>query len=233
MLLSNGTELVYRVRIHPRARNVRIVVSRRYGLVITVPRGFDQNRIPDILERKRDWIERVLSRLPMKPEPYRPPERIALSAIGEEWTVEYVKGNPRQVVVLAQRSDRTLLVSGAVDRPNVVRKVLEQWLTIQARKHLVPWLCRTATELGFKLNGVTVRTQRTLWGSCSHRSTISLNARLLLLSPDLVRYVFIHELLHIPHPNHSRAFWRAVEVHVPDYRDRLKELKHRLESLAI
>jgi predicted metal-dependent hydrolase len=232
MLLNDGTELVYRVRVHPRARYVRIVVSRRYGLVITVPRSFDRSRIPEILEQKRVWIERTLSRLPMPPEPYRPPERIALSAIGEEWTVEYVKGNPKQVE-LVQRSDRTLLVSGAVDRPDVVRRVLQRWLTIQACRHLVPWLCRTATELGFKLNGVTVRTQRTLWASCSHRSTISLNARLLLVPPDMVRYVFVHELVHIPHPNHSRKFWQEVAVHVPDYRERLKELKNRMESLAI
>ena len=232
MLLSNGTELVYRVRVHPRARHVRIVVSRRHGLVVTVPRGFDRTRIPGILERKRGWIERTLSRLPMKPEPYRPPERIALSAIGEEWAVEYERGNPERVT-LVQRSDRTLLVSGAVDHPNVVRRILERWLTIQARQHLVPWLRRTAADLELKLNGATVRTQRTLWGSCSHRNTISLNARLLLLPPDLVRYVFIHELVHIPHPNHSREFWQAVAVHVPDYRDKLKDLKHRMESLAI
>jgi len=232
MLLSNGTELAYRVKVHPRARNVRLVVSRRHGLVITIPRGFDRGRIPEILERKRNWIERTLRRLPMKPEPYRPPERITLSAIDEEWTVEYVKGNPKHVE-LAQRSDLTLLVSGAVDRPNFVRRVLERWLTFQARKHLVPWLGRTATELGLKLNGVTVRTQRTLWGSCSHRNSVSLNARLLLLSPDLVRYVFIHELMHIRHPNHSREFWQAVAVHVPDYRNKLRTLRHRMESLAV
>jgi len=232
MLLSNGTELVYRVRVHPRARNVHIVVSRRRGLVVTIPAGFDRRLIPRILEGKRSWVERALSRLPMKPEPYRPPERIALSAIGEEWTIEYEKGNPGRVKLI-QRGDRTLFVSGAVDRPNVVRKVLEHWLRIQARQHLVPWLCRTATELGFKLSGVSVRTQRTIWGSCSHRSTISLNARLLLIPPDMVRYVFVHELVHIRHPNHSREFWQAVAVHVPDYRDRLKQLRHRMESLAI
>jgi predicted metal-dependent hydrolase len=232
MLLSNGTELVYRVRIHPRARHVLIVMSRRHGLVVTVPPRFGRNRIPDILERKRSWIERALRRLPMQPEPYRPPERIPLSAIGEEWTVDYRQANPGRVELI-ERSDRTLLVSGAIDRPNAVRRILERWLKIKARQHLVPWLHRTATELGFKLNGVTVRTQRTLWASCSRRSTISLNARLLLLSPDHVRYIFVHELAHIPHPNHSRAFWQAVAVHVPDYRDRLKELRHRMESLAI
>ncbi|MBM3330791.1 M48 family metallopeptidase [candidate division WOR-3 bacterium] len=232
MLLSNGTELVYRVRIHPRARHVRIVVSQRHGLVVTVPRRFDQRRIPEILEQKRDWIERTLRRLPIKPEPYRPPERIALAAIGEEWDVEYKMGNPKRIELL-EHSDRTLLVSGAVGRPNLVRRILQRWLAIQARKHLVPWLHRTATELGFELKGVTVRTQRTLWASCSRRNTISLNARLLLLSPDLVRYIFIHELMHIRHPNHSRAFWQAVAVHVPDFRERLKELRHRMESLCV
>ncbi len=232
MRLSNGTELVYRVRVHPRARNVRIVVSRRQGLVVTVPRRFDQSQLPAILEGRREWIERVLKRLPMRPEPYEPPERIALLAVGEEWTMEYRQGEPGRLS-LEQRSDHSLLVVGAVDRTNVVRRVLERWLRIRAQRHLVPWLRRTAAELDYPLNGVTVRMQRTLWGSCSPRHTISLNARLLLLPPDLVRYVFVHELVHIRHPNHSRAFWQAVAVHVPDYRDRLKQLKHRMEALAI
>jgi predicted metal-dependent hydrolase len=232
MLLSNGTELAYQVKVHPRARRVRIVVSRRHGMVITIPRRFDRSRIPEILEHKRSWIERALSRLPMKPEPYRPPERIVLSAIGEEWTVEYEKGDPGRVE-LVQRGGQTLFVSGAVDRPDAVRRVLEHWLRIQAQQHLVPWLGRTADELGFKLSGVTVRTQRTLWASCSSHNTISLNARLLLIPPDMVRNIFVHELVHILHPNHSREFWQAVAVHAPDYRERLKELRHRLESLAI
>ena len=232
MRLNDGTELVYRVKAHPRARHVRIVVSRRYGLVITIPPGFDRDRIPEILERKRVWIERTLGRLPMQPEPYRPPERIVLQAVGEEWTVEYETGDPRRVT-LVKRGDRMLHVSGAIGRPAVVRKVLERWLTIQARRHLVPWLRRTAAELGFEVRGVTVRTQRTLWGSCSHRNAISLNARLLLIPPDIVRYVFVHELVHTRHMNHSREFWQAVAVHVPDYRDKLRALRHRMESLTV
>jgi predicted metal-dependent hydrolase len=232
MLLSNGTELVYRMRAHPRARHVRIIVSRRHGVVITVPRGFDRRRIPEILEQKRSWIERTLSRLPMKPEPYRPPERIGLSAVDEEWTVEYTKDDSGQVK-LVRHGDRSLLISGAIDRITLVRKVLEWWLVIQGRRRLVPWLHRTARELGFEPKGITVRTQRTLWASCSRRNTISLNARLLLLPPHLVSYVFVHELVHIHHPNHSHEFWKAVAVHVPDYRDRLRELGHRMETLAI
>ncbi len=232
MLLNDGTELVFRVKEHPRARRVRIVVSRHDGMVVTIPRGFDRSRIAGILEQKRAWIERTLRRLPMKPEPYRPPERITLQAVGEEWTIEYEAGDPRRVT-LVKRGERTLHVSGAVSRPDVVRKVLERWLTIQARRHLVPWLHRTADELGFTLKGASVRTQRTLWGSCSHRHTISLNARLLLIPPDMVRYVFVHELVHTRHMNHSHAFWQTVAIHVPDYRDRIRELKRLWPALEI
>ncbi len=232
MLLNDGTELVFRVKEHPRARRVRIVVSLRYGMVVTIPRGFDRSRIPEVLEQKRDWIERALRRFPMKPEPYRPPERIALQAVGEEWTVEYETGDPGRVR-LVKRGDRMLHVSGALNRSDIVRRVLERWLTIQARRHLVPWLCRTAGELGFALRDVLVRTQRTRWASCSHRSTISLNARLLLIPPDLVRYVFVHELVHTQHPNHSREFWQAVAIHVPDYHNKVRKLKRLWGTLGI
>ncbi|MCX6841904.1 MAG: SprT family zinc-dependent metalloprotease [candidate division WOR-3 bacterium] len=232
MLLNDGTELVFRIREHPRARRVRIAVSSRAGMVVTIPHGFDRGRIPEILERKRDWIERAPRRYPMKPEPYRPPERIVLQAVGEEWAVEYETGAPRHVT-LVKRGDRVLHVSGATNRPDVVWKVLERWLTIQARRHLVPWLYRTAGELDISLKGISVRAQRTLWGSCSRRHTISLNARLLLIPPDMVRYVFVHELVHTRHMNHSREFWRAVAVHVPDYRDRVKELKRLWRALEI
>ncbi len=201
-------------------------------MVVTIPRGFDRGRIPDVLEQKRDWIERALRRYPMKPEPYRPPERTVLQAIGEEWTIGYETGDPRHVT-LVKRGDRALHVSGAINRPDVVRRVLERWLTVQARRHLVPWLYRTAGELDISLKGVSVHAQRTLWGSCSHRNTISLNARLLLIPPDMVRYVFVHELVHTRHMNHSREFWRAVAVHVPDYRDRVKELKRLWRALEI
>jgi hypothetical protein len=232
MLLNDGTELVFRVKEHARARRVRMVLSRGVGMVVTIPRGFDRSRIPQMLEQKRDWIEHVLRRFPMKPEPYRPPERIVLPAVGEEWTVEYEDGNPRHVE-LVKSGALMLHVSGAITRPDVVRRMLERWLKLQAQEHLVPWLCRTAAELGFSLRGISVRTQRTLWASCSRRRTISLNARLLLVPPDLVRYVFIHELVHIRHPNHSREFWQAVAVHVPDHRDRLKELRRSWRTLVV
>jgi hypothetical protein len=230
MLLSDGTELTYRVRPHARARHVRIVVSRRAGVVVTIPRGFDRQRIPGILEQKRDWLEEMLCRFPLTP--FRPPERIMLPSIAEEWTVAYEAENAQRVT-LRGLGERRLHVSGAINRPELVRTVLGKWLVIKARQHLITWLRRVAAELGISVSEVSVRLQRSIWGSCSRRDAISLNARLLLIPPDLVRYVFIHELMHTRHRNHSPAFWQAVAAHVPDYRNKLKELKRFWNALEI
>jgi predicted metal-dependent hydrolase len=64
---------------------------------------------------------------------------------------------------------------------------------------------------------VQVRLQRTRWGSCSSSGTVSLNAALLFLEPNVVRYLFVHELCHLVALNHSRKFWTEVARHEPDY----------------
>jgi predicted metal-dependent hydrolase len=73
---------------------------------------------------------------------------------------------------------------------------------------------------------VTLKLMKSRWGSCSRRGDIALSTPLLLTTPSILRYVIIHELAHIPHPNHSYRFWFAVEEKMPEYRTELKALKH-------
>jgi predicted metal-dependent hydrolase len=88
----------------------------------------------------------------------------------------------------------------------------------QADYHLTPWLLRESAVVGHRPSNVQVRLQRTRWGSCSNSGTVSLNAALLFLEPELVRYLFVHELCHFISMNHSRKFWSAVARFEPDYR---------------
>lgn len=75
------------------------------------------------------------------------------------------------------------------------------------------------------ITNVTLKFMRSRWGSCGRRGQIALSTPLLFTSPEILRYVIIHELAHIPHPNHSKAFWRTVEQHMPDYREKINELR--------
>jgi predicted metal-dependent hydrolase len=202
---------------------VRLVLSVSDGLVVVVPEGFDLHRVPDIVAEKKAWVERAAQRLRGRRSGERPdasdapPDRITLGAINEEWTVEYQSTEARSVTLVA-REGRKLSVSGAIDHSSAVRAVMVRWLKRKAEIHLVPWIRQIAVVRGFAVNRVMIRAQRTRWGSCSQRRNISLNLDLLFLRPDLVEYVFIHELVHTQCLNHSPEFWRRVAVLVPDYK---------------
>ena len=83
-----------------------------------------------------------------------------------------------------------------------------------ARRQLIDRFNRLATNHGFTFNKVTIRNQKTRWGSCSRNNNISLNVKLVLLPEDLVDYVILHELVHTRIPNHSDGFWGELDRYV-------------------
>jgi predicted metal-dependent hydrolase len=220
----------YSVRVSARAKRVRLTLSVRDGLVVVVPRGFNQRRIPELLKEKQRWLESALQKVEQqrrliesRPRTERP-DSLALRAIGEEWAVDY---RPAAVsdVSLVEEGPLRLRVSGATDAAAACRSVLSRWLRWKAGRHLVPWLQETAGAAGLSFRRAEVRSQRTRWASYSERGTVSLNLKLLFLPPALVRYVLIHELCHTVHLNHSRAFWSLVEQNEPEAMRAERELK--------
>ena len=74
-----------------------------------------------------------------------------------------------------------------------------------------------AARMGVDFAGITIRAQRTRWGSCSARGSLSFNCLLMLAPPEMREYVAVHELCHRKQMNHSAAFWREVALWLPDY----------------
>ena len=77
----------------------------------------------------------------------------------------------------------------------------------------------------FKYNKISVRRQKTRWGSCSLQGNLSFNYRIVFLAKDVADYVIVHELCHLREFNHSPAFWKLVEKTIPDYKLRRRSLK--------
>ncbi|MDR3125732.1 MAG: M48 family metallopeptidase [Candidatus Nomurabacteria bacterium] len=82
-----------------------------------------------------------------------------------------------------------------------------------------------ARRHGFRYAKVSLRNQKTRWGSCSSKNNLSLNIALVLLRPELIDYVILHELAHTKHKNHSADFWRCLENVLPNYKNLRRELK--------
>jgi predicted metal-dependent hydrolase len=94
-----------------------------------------------------------------------------------------------------------------------------------ARRELKQRLAGLAKEHGYAYSRVSVRNQKTRWGSCSRYNAVSLNVKLVLLPAPYRDYVLLHELVHTRHHNHGRAFWDELDEHVPGARDIARRLR--------
>jgi predicted metal-dependent hydrolase len=223
--------LDYEIKESPRAKHVRLKVSLYdASLVVVVPQGFDRECIPEVLQEKRSWIERARRsvveqrRLVEVEPPAERPEQLHLRAVGEDWAVEYCRLMSGRLTA-AENGGHIVVVRGDVGDVEACRKVVGEWVKGKARAHLVPWLHGVSRAQDLPISRAVVKAQRTCWATCSTYKTISINRKLLFLPARLVEYVFIHELCHTVHMNHSREFWRLVGERAADYKEREAELR--------
>jgi predicted metal-dependent hydrolase len=144
------------------------------------------------------------------------PQQIVLQAIHETWQVEY-QATRITGIRFQEKPGHLLVLQGNIADVELCKEALQQWIAHKAKIHLPPWLWTVSRDLKLPFLRVSVRQQKTIWGSCSVRKTISLNSKLLFLPNPLVRYVLVHELCHTKHLNHSKDFWSLVGQHEPDY----------------
>jgi predicted metal-dependent hydrolase len=189
-------------------------------LEVVLPEGVHRAQVPAFLAKHATWIREARERRAASPEERERgiPSRIHLHAIQELWNVRGVFALGNKVQLAERPSGRLLELRGSIDRPHLWSALLQTWLKQKANHVLVPWLERIAKRTGLDYRQVTVRLQRSRWGSCSSRQHINLNARLLLVAPELVDYLLIHELCHTRELNHSGRFWSLVERHCPEYK---------------
>ena len=201
----------YSLRVSKRARHVRLAVKPFVGLEVVIPKRFPRHQIDRILQQHGDWITKQLQLHAMSFNPLQLPGQIRLRLTGQDITVNYHHSQQPQL----QQSGQLLTISH--QQQEQALELLRQWLRRQARQQLAPRLQALADELGFSYQRVTIRSQKSRWGSCSSRGTISLNDQLMFLPADTVRYLMIHELCHTRQLNHSTAFWQLVAGCCPDY----------------
>lgn len=226
----------YAVRVSSRAKHVRLKVSADEGVIVVIPKGFDKRRIPNILKKRREWLDKHIGRI-LDHQKLRQvesgselPELVLLNAIGERWPVEYRITGEQHVGAYEQEGNR-LLLRGNIKDKEACRFALRRWLSRKSHRHLAPWLLRISEQTELSYNRSMVKGQKTRWASCSSRKNISINYKLLFLPERLVGYVFRHELCHTQVMNHSRQFWNALRSLEPDYKQLHNETRDAWKHL--
>ena len=203
-----------------RARNYRLTLRKDGVAVATVPVRGSESEARRFVEAHRDWLERARARHARKP---RAAEIWTLGTAvlwrGELTAIRAASDGPRPTICLAADVFRVNSFAGDL------RAGLEAQFARRAKIELPGRTWELAAETGADVKHVTVRNQRSRWGSCSASGTISLNWR-LVQAPDSVRdYIIYHELMHLREMNHSDRYWARVAEVCPWWRDAEKWLK--------
>jgi predicted metal-dependent hydrolase len=214
------------LRYNVRARRYILRVKADGTLHVTVPRGGNRSEAMAFAQRKRDWILRQrqqrLSQMSASTG-WHPGTQILFrglpALISFEFTVngKLIKFADQQLHSSADRED--------------YRPFIETHLWRLAKLEVVARAFELARLYQAPLRRVCVRNQRSRWGSCSSRGTVSLNWRLIQMPPFVRDYLIVHELAHFKQMNHSDAYWRLVETMDPNYLEAEKWLRHHGRAL--
>jgi predicted metal-dependent hydrolase len=221
------------------ARHVRLWLvpnrrARRYVLRlrpdgaarVTIPRGGSAAEAKRFAERNAAWLEKQLLRQATRPSvPKTWPAGTEILFRGERVRLEFGVNGETGSIRFGSEVVRLRELAGDL------RPAVERHLWRVAARELPARVLELAALHQSSVRRVTVRNQRSRWGSCSRRGTVSLNWR-LVQAPVFVRdYIILHELAHLREMNHSRRFWREVARLCPDFAAAEKWLKQHSDLL--
>jgi len=213
--------LDFELVVSKRARRITLRVEPGRGLLVTVPQRFPRKQIPAFVESRRAWIEDALAEIERQtPLVYRcwPPRELQLHAISTKMVLQYHQQENQSTDSPETSAEVDLshtmvlrIYADPTDRGAVASEIAMHMRTL-ARKILPRKLSSHALRVGAEYSKVQIRGQRSVWGSYSSSGTLSLNYKILFLSPELADYVMLHELAHTHVLDHSPAFWSLLDT---------------------
>lgn len=212
---SEGTVWVpYEVHRRKGMRHLRVLVDDSNRVQLKVPHRISEENALRFLRSQSDWVVKTLAKTPRRLTLHEfLVKQKTVSARGRDLPLEM---GFRAGEVSFRIRDEPEAVEIALDPGLEMDRQLQMVLRAFAREVVPQRVGTLAAENGLVVKRVTIRNQRTRWGACTDRGTLSLNWRLVLLSATLQDHVILHELAHLKHLNHSDNYWRFLRDLDPD-----------------
>jgi len=213
----------FTLRRSARARRVRVRIESDGSLLVTLPQAAKASEADAAIAQLEGWIAARRANLQLARSAVERPAG-TLPYLGQLLAVSEHAGRTR-----AHRSGDELLVPADDRRAGAIERWYRRMAKAEVSERLAPALDAFAVEAG----PISIRDQRTRWGSCSSSGALSFNWRLLLGPPELLDYVVWHEACHLVVLDHSPRFWALLEQHRPDYREPRDWLRRNGSALQL
>jgi predicted metal-dependent hydrolase len=231
-IFLNKQTISYIIKRSARVKHVRLEVRPETGLTVVIPQSYKIGQLPNLLETKGRWILDKLAKHGEVQPPYtnkaiKNGDFVSYHGLDLEVVIRQNHQNTNNVKLEQHR-----LVVSLRSTTSRLNMVLEQWYRMQAAKLIKARADKLSARLGLTYHRVTIRGQKTRWGSCSHKGNLSFNWKLIMAPQPVIDYIIIHELAHLKEMNHSKRFWELVAEHSPRWREHKQWLKDHETELA-
>lgn len=216
----------YTIKKTRRNKNIRLSINTKGEIVVSAPIRVSNGLISGFVQKHQAWIEDKLKKIVVEPKSWTPNQSITI--FNKNYVLRLWKLNLRPKYRLTE--DSLWLKESEF-------KHLEQTLPKILKSDIFNYFDKKLVELNQKYfqtswKKLTIRSQKSRWGSYSSTGVLSLNWRLILAPEEILNYVIIHELAHIYHPNHSSKFWQLVGEYDPNFKIHRNWLKKNGNQLT-
>jgi predicted metal-dependent hydrolase len=221
------TRIPFLIRRSPRRATVALTIDEG-KLIVTAPAETAIDRLNAVVRHKAPWVVQRIRRAREAPAP--PSEREFVTGetvlyLGRQYRLEVVDGEDEPRIKAGWYQVPVPRGLAEHQRRREVRRRLAGSIKGHADLYLPDRLAEVCRRLRVEQPSIIVREQRRRWGSCDVTGTLRINWRIVQAPIALIEYVLVHELAHMEHRSHGPAFWRAVELWMPDYEERRRRLR--------
>jgi len=210
--------------VNPKLKHIYLSFDDLGNLIIKSPK-VSQKRIEQLLLKKAAWITKSRKKLGEKKG-----KRLDFSGEtklyfkGEAYTFTLVWHEKKRVQLHFESNRFTLFYHHYDER--LFQKHIDLFYKKEAASYIPSLVNTWAGTMGVVPNKLSFRKTKRQWGSCSAKNDLSFNTMMMKLPKDVIQYIIVHELAHITHKHHQKAFWGRVEAYLPEYKTQVKELKN-------
>ncbi len=200
----------YITQVNKRSKRIKLQFCSYRGLIISSPKKLSQKRLDSICLEHQDWIQKQQAKHPI--ESFVHPLYLNLVALEKTYHLSFLINNKNKVI----EDDNHLVIQGQQAKQQIIN--LKKWIRKKAQQLFADKLEDWSNKTQLNYSKLSVRSQKSRWGSCSSTGTISLNDQLLFMPSSVLDYIIVHELCHTIQPNHSARYWALVNKHYPNFK---------------
>ena len=201
--------------IKQRRKTATISIDAKLNIIVKVPLYMTKKQIQQLVTKQEAWILETLDKKKKLIETQDWYYTGKILYMGEYREIKRIKTSLKKSSIDFNDKGFIIVSDGSEE---VQRQLVEKFFRKQAKEQLTGLADFYAKKIGVQYHKITIRNQVTRWGSCSSKGNLSFNLKVMCAPKEMIEYVVLHEVMHLKHFDHSKAFWQSIEEVMPNYK---------------